>query len=90
MRYDMKNVNILSVVCISWLVSGCYSHQSPVTGTTIHHNLAVQIINPEPAPKPQVVKTSGIRIAGAIQRYNDGKVIQPTTLKLRKSSSTSN
>ena len=61
----MKKVIIATVVGMSWLVSGCYTHQSPVTGTAIHHNLAVQIINPIPAPKPKEAQTSGTRIAGS-------------------------
>lgn len=76
-------------MCLSGLVSGCNMHQSPVTGTAIQHNLAVQIINPTPDPNAKAVPTSGHRMAGALKRYQEGKVIKPTTLKLKRSSSKS-
>ncbi|PCI33585.1 MAG: hypothetical protein COB54_04645 [Alphaproteobacteria bacterium] len=52
---------------------------------SVHQNLAVQIINPDPPVVQVEGTTSGDRMALALKRYKEGKVIPPVTLKLRRS-----
>lgn len=51
---------------------------------SVHQNLAVQIINPD-SPAVQAEGTmSGERMALAQKRYQEGKVLKPETLKLKR------
>lgn len=54
-------------------------------GNSVQQNMAVQIINPDPPVDQSVTPTSGEKIALGLKNYQEGKVIQPKTLKLQGS-----
>lgn len=61
-------------------------------GDAVRHNLAVHIINPDPSRDRMESVTSGEKVAKAIKRYQEGRVLKPKTLTLKgtESSDTSN
>lgn len=54
---------------------------TPGVGDAVHHNIAMQVINPDPHPGDEPPpETSGRRIGDAAERYRSGEVIQPVPI----------
>lgn len=53
---------------------------SPDFGASVRHNMAAQIINPEPRPAEAPPGQDGARAQSAIERYRAGKVTKPASM----------
>ena len=65
-------------------LAGC-SNADPLGadfGNAVEHNKAMHIINPSPVyAAPEAPDLNGRRAAGAMQRYEEGTVIQPEDIR---------
>lgn len=63
------------------LVAGCETQPrqaiSPGFGNAVEHDIAVQIVNPEPGPVTGAPSLDGRRAVDAFERYREGDVIHP-------------
>lgn len=86
----MYNKQMLITLIAGLGLWGCETSSSLLGqghGNAVRQNLAVQIINPDPQVDPAMADMSAERVELAHKRYREGKVIEPKTLKLRKSGS---
>ena len=85
----MCSKQMLIILLAGLGLSGC---ETPFSANgfrdSVHQNLAVQIINPDP-PAVTEGSTSGARMALAQKRYQEGKVLKPETLKLKRAGKSS-
>jgi len=61
-------------------LAGCYPEYQPENhgvGDSIVHNVAEQVVNPEPDKTIAPTELNGNRAAAAYSRYQAGRVIQP-------------
>ena len=71
------------IVCSSALLlglAGCYPEYQPEdhgVGDAVVHNVAEQVVNPEPNETIAPPNLDGNRAAGAYVRYQSDRVIQP-------------
>lgn len=79
----MKVLSISSLVVCAAAISGCGQPEtlSPDFGNAVRHNIATQIIDPEPpsaaAGAPDL---AGERAGQAYGRYREGKVEEPAPI----------
>ncbi len=75
----MRN-KLLLAACASFVVSGCTQVDTGF-GETTRWNMAQQVINPDPVHEGEPMEGgSGVRAAGAVDRYNKGTVKEPATI----------
>ncbi|HYD29645.1 MAG TPA: hypothetical protein VEB64_02140 [Azospirillaceae bacterium] len=77
--------NLLVLAVILPAVAGCgtqaYEPLSADFGNAVRHNMAVQVVNPDPPAASDAAPTgSGARAALAYNRYETGKVVKPQTM----------
>lgn len=74
----------LSPLVLILAVGACANNRpiSPDFGNSVHHNMAMHIINPAPdyagRPPPAM---DGVRAALAMERYQTGEVIEPDSIE---------
>jgi hypothetical protein len=74
---------LLLSTCSLALLAGCEAEHaqalSPGFGNSVKHNIAVQLVNPDP---PEFTEPSGLdgrRAVEAYERYREDRVIRPST-----------
>ncbi len=82
MRYTATIWGLGLLVSLAGCDTGAREPLGTGFGNAIRHNMAAQIIAPEPrlATEPPAA-LDGRRSAGAIQRYEKGEVIEPEKLR---------
>lgn len=82
----MKPILILLPVA-ALILAACESNKGPISadfGNSVHHNMAVHIINPRtPTPSTAAPGMSGARSEGVMKRYVEGATKE---LELEKTS----
>lgn len=68
----------LALACVG-MAAACTSLDQPTPGfgNAVMHNMAAQVINPDPQPDMTLSEMDGERTKDAIQRYREGKVKRP-------------
>ena len=83
----MKALAFTVLIAAAVTITGCSTNKDPLGhgfGDSVRHNMAVHIINPRPNYDVDSLSgLSGPRAAGAIGRYESGKVEK---LKIEKTS----
>ena len=81
----IKATTILTVLTAAGLLVACTPEENinPSFGNSVRHNMSIHIINPVPeySAAQQIPELDGPRAAGAQERYDTGKVIQPERLR---------
>lgn len=81
----MKATTIFTVLAAGGLLVACTPQEKihPSFGNSVRHNMSLHIINPVPeySATQQIPELDGPRAAGAQDRYDTGKVIQPERLR---------
>lgn len=70
----------LVAVLLGLGLAGCNDNQGPLSpdfGNATAHNMAAQVIHPEPLVGAPESDTNGQRMSDAVERYRKNKVIQP-------------
>lgn len=84
----MKRSTMILPVILMWAATGCQPSQ-PVGrdfGNAVRHNMSVHIINPAPDYTGRAWPgLDGIRAAGALERYQKGRVIKPKAVPTSQS-----
>lgn len=78
----MMRVTLLALASLSLpLIAGCETQPrqaiSPGFGNAVQHNIAVQLVNPDPPPVTEPSSLDGQRAADALERYRADEVIPP-------------
>ncbi|MBW7850748.1 MAG: hypothetical protein H3C38_09655 [Rhodospirillales bacterium] len=79
----MRKLLLLILATLSPALAACQGSviSEPGFGDAVNHNVAMQVINPDPHPGQEPApEASGRRAADAMERYQSGKVIQPKPL----------
>jgi len=78
---------LLILIAAAGMTAGC----TPIDvglGEALHHDLALQTLDPDPRYEGIVLEGgSGDRAAAASKRYREGKVIPPVTIKTSSTTS---
>ncbi len=75
------------------LLGACESEHaealSPGFGNAVRHNIAVQVVNPDPQPVTEPSGLDGRRAVEAYERYRENQVIRPSTSTVTRIGTTS-
>jgi hypothetical protein len=79
----MKRFALLTPLFLTLAVSACQNRNAVPLGAdfgeAVHHNMSVQVINPDPAPADKGVPAfDGVRASGVAKRYETGNVTPPS------------
>jgi len=79
----MRKIVAVLAVILSPSLTACQSAvtATPGMGDAVAHNIAMQVINPDPHPGDEPPpETSGRRIGDAAERYRSGEVTPPVPI----------
>ena len=81
--FGSRSAGIAATLLALGLLAGCSNHTplTPGFGNAVAQNLAVQVVEPLPAPEPGSVDHSGRRAADAVERYEAGQVKPPRPVR---------
>ena len=80
---SLKTKHIVIGAALALTLSACTDRliEPPALGDSTSHNMAAQIVNPKPVSTDVAPPLNGERDAGALTRYEKGKVIKPETMR---------
>jgi len=82
-RLKTKHILAGAAMALALALGACSDRvvEPPPLGDATSHNIAAQIVNPKPVPTDVAPEMNGERDAGALTRYEKGKVIKPENAK---------